>query len=283
MPSEEPFIINSTAQQSLLDKGSFASSVSAAVTCDNDPTLLLDILYQDDDLVVINKPSGLLVHRTELASQEMDAVVQRLNQQLGRWVYPVHRLDRGTSGVLLLAFSAKVARMLAELFAHQKIHKQYLCLIRGHTTLTGTIDSPLAKLNEVKGRSRFKLVGTEKEAVTHFRRLEHYVLPYPVSKYDSARCSLLTVTTEQGRKHQIRRHFKHVRHPLLGDTRYGCRHHNKLFTGLGLPLRLCLHASQIEFSHPITQKTLSITAPIPTDLNDILNYLHPYRLDAGNH
>lgn len=237
----------------------------------------LDILYLDEDIVVIDKPSGLLVHRTELASQEEDAVVQRLNQQLDKWVYPVHRLDRATSGILILALSSEVASLLSDQFLHGKIDKRYLCLVRGYTENEGTIDHPLAKLNEVKGRSRFKIEGTEKEAVTHFEKVENYLLPFPVSKYPTARCSLLKVKTEQGRKHQIRRHFKHLRHPLIGDTRYGCRHHNKLFCGLSLPLRLFLHASNIEFKHPTKTEIVKLEAPIPADFQYVLNYLHPYR------
>ncbi|TBR38605.1 pseudouridylate synthase [Marinomonas agarivorans] len=239
---------------------------------------LLDILYQDDHLVIINKPSGLLVHRTALASQELDAVVQRLNQQLGKWVYPVHRLDRGTSGALLLALSSDIATMLCSLFEQQAVEKHYLCLVRGHPQSIGTIDSPLAKLNEVKGRARFKIEGTEKAAVTHFQSLSQYILPHPVSKYPSTRCSLLKVNTEQGRKHQIRRHFKHIRHPLLGDTRYGCRHHNKLLTSLALPVRLLLHAHSMTFTHPITKENICVTAPIENSFQSVLNYLQPYQV-----
>jgi len=233
----------------------------------------LDILYLDDDLVIINKPSGLLVHRTELASQETDAVVQRLNNQLGKWVYPVHRLDRATSGVLILALSSSIASMLSEQFANNSIHKTYLCIVRGYTELIGTIDHPLAQLNEVKGRSRFKIAGTEKDAVTHYRQIQNYLLPYPVSKYSTTRCSLLEIRTEQGRKHQIRRHFKHIRCPLIGDTRYGCRHHNQLFNALLLPLRLLLHANHISFQHPKTGQEISISAPIPDDFQTIIHYL----------
>jgi len=233
----------------------------------------LDILYQDDHLVVINKPSGLLVHRTQLASQETDAVVQRLNNQLGKWVYPVHRLDRGTSGALVLTFCAETARHLSEQFSQAKVDKSYLCIVRGHPEDTGLIDYPLAKLNENKGQSRFKIEGTEKEAITNFSCLNRFTLNHPVSKYSTTRCALLEVKTEQGRKHQIRRHFKHIRFPLIGDTRYGCRHHNKLFRGLGRAQRLMLHAKSLSFIHPVSLNSISCEAPLPVSFSDFIQYL----------
>lgn len=235
--------------------------------------MLLDILYQDEHLVVINKPSGLLVHRTQLASQETDAVVQRLNAQLGKWVYPVHRLDRGTSGALVLTFCATTARHLSEQFSQAHVDKSYLCLVRGHPDDTGTIDQPLAKLNENKGQSRFKIEGTEKDAISHFKSLQRFLLNHPVSKYETTRCALLEVKTEQGRKHQIRRHFKHIRHPLIGDTRYGCRHHNKLFRALLLPQRLMLHARTLSFIHPISLSRITCYADLPESFENTLRYL----------
>lgn len=189
----------------------------------------LEILFQDDDVVVVNKPAGLLVHRTHLAKEEEDAVVQRLRDQTGKWVFPVHRLDRGTSGVLVMTFSPHSARGLAEQFASSETQKVYHCLVRGFCQDSGVIDYPLAKLNEQKGMSRFKIEGTEKEAQTEFQLLERYQVPVPVSRYDAMRLSMLKVVPKQGRKHQIRRHFKHLLNPLVGDSRYGCRHVNKAF------------------------------------------------------
>lgn len=237
-------------------------------------TMLLDIIYQDDHLVVINKPSGLLVHRTQLASQETDAVVQRLNNQLGKWVYPVHRLDRGTSGALVLTFNSKTAHILSEQFSQSLVDKRYLCLVRGHPDKKGTINQALAKLNENKGQSRFKIEGTEKEAISHYTCLQSFILDKAVSRYETTRCALVEVKTEQGRKHQIRRHFKHIRHPLIGDTRYGCRHHNKLFRSLLQPQRLMLHASHLSFIHPTSLTRISFEAALPESFNDFINFLN---------
>lgn len=236
--------------------------------------MTLEILYQDNDLVAVNKPSGLLVHRTDLAKHEQDAVVQRLNEQLGQWVYPVHRLDRATSGVLVMALNENSARLLADQFMARTTDKHYLAIVRGHTPTDGEIDYPLAKLNEEKGRSRFKIEGTEKEAVSRFATLEHFTLPLPVSRYDSMRLSLVSVSPEQGRTHQIRRHFKHIFHPLLGDTRYGCRHHNKAVRDYwSADLRLMLHAQQLTFQHPVNGAPITIVAEIPSDMNALLTQL----------
>ena len=239
--------------------------------------MTLEILYQDDDVVAVNKPSGLLVHRTHLAKDEEDAVVQRLRDQTGKWVFPVHRLDRGTSGVLVMAFSPEMARKLSEQFAESQTNKIYHCLVRGFADTEGTIDYPLAKLNEQKGRSRFKIEGTEKDAETHFTRLACYQIPVPVSRYDNMRLSWLEVSPKQGRKHQIRRHFKHQLNPLVGDSCYGCRHINKAIKEVWPDhFRLMLHASQLAFKHPRSQKIIELNAPLSSGIIDLLHKLSPY-------
>ncbi len=235
----------------------------------------LDILYQDSAIVAVNKPSGLLVHRTDLAKEEQDAVVQRLNEQLGQWVYPIHRLDRATSGVLIMALDSDTAAQLGNQFTDRETQKVYQAIVRGHTNDNGIIDYPLAKLNEEKGRSRFKIEGTEKEAVSHYKTLQHFEIPYAVSRYDKMRLSLVEVRPEHGRTHQIRRHFKHIFHPLLGDTRYGCRHHNQVMRANWNPaLRLMLHATSLTIQHPKSDESLTINAPLPQDFNELIAELN---------
>lgn len=242
--------------------------------------MILEILFQDKHLVAVNKPAGLLVHRTHLAKDEEDAVVQRLRDQTGKWVFPVHRLDRGTSGVLVMAFSPDVARQLSIQFAESKTQKIYHCLVRGFCEENGVINYPLAKLNEQKGRSRFKIEGTEKEAETHFTLMAHYQLPVPVSRYGSMRLSWIEVVPKQGRKHQIRRHFKHLLNPLVGDSCYGCRHINKVAKEIWPEdFRLMLHASSLEFKHPITEQQLILEAPVSEKITNILNQLATYRIE----
>ncbi|WP_137169767.1 pseudouridine synthase [Marinomonas sp. FW-1] len=243
--------------------------------------MTLDILFQDEHLVVVNKPAGLLVHRTNLAKDEEDAVVQRLRDQTGQWVFPIHRLDRGTSGVLVMAFSPEIARRLSSQFVEATTQKTYHCLVRGFCDSEGVIDYPLAKLNEQKGRSRFKIEGTEKEAETQFTRLQQYQVPVPVSRYDNMRLSWVEVSPKQGRKHQIRRHFKHHLNPLVGDSCYGCRHINKVVKDLWPEdFRLMLHASSLEFTHPISLERLVINAPLSPAITNVLDKLSNYRYQA---
>jgi tRNA pseudouridine65 synthase len=239
----------------------------------------LSILFQDEHIVAVNKPSGLLVHRTNLAKEEEDAVVQRLRDQTGKWVFPVHRLDRGTSGVLVMAFTPEMARRLSAQFSTSSTQKTYHCLVRGFCDQMGVIDYPLAKLNEQKGRSRFKIEGTEKDAETHFTRLRCYELPIPVSRYDAMRLSWIEVTPKQGRKHQIRRHFKHLLHPLVGDSCYGCRHINKVTKEIWPEdFRLMLHASSLQFAHPMTDQVITLKAELSNEIVNVLNRLSPYQI-----
>ncbi|GAB3476044.1 pseudouridine synthase [Marinomonas epiphytica] len=241
--------------------------------------MTLPILFQDEHLVAINKPSGLLVHRTHLAKGEEDVVVQRLRDQIGQWVFPVHRLDRGTSGVLLLAFTPSVAKQLGEQFSQARSQKTYHCLVRGHVCDEGLIDYPLAKVNEVKGKARYKVEGTEKEAQTQFHCLDQITLPVPVSKYQQMRLSWLEVTPKQGRKHQIRRHFKHVFNPLVGDSRYGCRHTNQALKPLlQNDYRLMLHASKLLIEHPITKGKITLEADLDNKIVNTLNKLNSIRI-----
>lgn len=241
--------------------------------------MTLDILFQDDDLVIVNKPAGLLVHRTELAKDEEDAVVQRLRDQTGKWVFPVHRLDRATSGVLIMAFSPRIASALGEQFSHNQNQKTYHCLVRGFCLDQGIIDYPLVKISEPKGMPRFKVPGSEKEAQTEFELLERYQLPYPVSRYDSMRLSWLKVMPKQGRKHQIRRHLKHTLHPLVGDSRYGCRHINKVMGTLWPEtFRLMLHASSLSFTHPVSHQNMTISAPFDDKLQTTLARLKAHKI-----
>lgn len=243
--------------------------------------MMLDILFEDEHLVVVNKPAGLLVHRTHLAKEEEDAVVQRLRDQTGKWVFPVHRLDRGTSGVLVMAYSPEVARQLSVQFSESKTQKTYHCLVRGFCDTVGVIDYPLAKLNEQKGRSRFKIEGTEKEAETQFVRLAQYQLPVSVSRYDSMRLSWVEVTPKQGRKHQIRRHFKHLLNPLVGDSCYGCRHINKAVKDIWPDdFRLMLHASRLQFVHPITEQEMTVEAGLSDKILNILTILESHKIGS---
>lgn len=203
------------------------------------PGPLLQILHQDDSLVAVNKPSGMAVHRGW--SQERQPVLQVLRDQIGRRVYPVHRLDRGTSGALVLALDPGTARGLQEQLEDGTARKRYLALVRGIPPEEGVIDHPIPRAPD----------GPRVPAVTEFRRLGTF-----------ERYALLEVVPRTGRLHQIRRHLKHISHPLIGDVRYGKGEHNRLFRERFGLHRLALHALELELARP----PLRLVAPIPDDL-----------------
>lgn len=220
-----------------------------------------EILYLDDQLVAVNKTAGLLVHRSDIDRRETRFALQLVRDRLGRRVFPVHRLDRPTSGVLLFAFSGEGARLAAEALESTAAAKTYLAVVRGIAGEEGLIDYPLP---DVTDRMEFRpdSGGERRAAVTEFRRLAAAELPFAVGPHPTARYSLLEVRLRTGRRHQIRRHLKHVFHPVIGDSTYGDGRHNRLFRdelGCG---RLLLHAVELSFTHPITGQPLQITAPL---------------------
>ncbi|MFW5452896.1 pseudouridine synthase [Thioalkalivibrio sulfidiphilus] len=222
----------------------------------------LTILHQDDDLVAINKPEQMLVHRSPISRDEV-FVLQRLRDQLGQRVYTVHRLDRPTSGVLLFGLHPAAATAMARQFEAGEVHKRYLAVVRGYTEESGEIDHPLESED---GRGL-------QEAVTRYRRLATVELDIPVGRYPVARYSLLEVWPRSGRRHQIRRHFKHIFHPLAGDTTYGEGRHNRLFREHFGVERLLLHANHLSLRHPTTDEALNLHAPLPETFRVLLQRL----------
>jgi tRNA pseudouridine65 synthase len=212
----------------------------------------LRLLFRDDHLVIADKPAGLAVHRGW--APERDVAMMRVRDALGCAVYPVHRLDRGTSGVLALALSAEVASTLARMFADGEVSKTYVALVRSITPTSGLIDHPLPP-GEDRKASRVP-------ARTSFVRLEVF-----------GRYSLVELSPETGRLHQIRRHLKHIACPIIGDVRYGKGEHNRLFREhFGLH-RMFLHASRIRFPHPVTRAPVDVYAPMPAELTATLSSL----------
>lgn len=222
----------------------------------------LAVIYRDDWMVAIDKPAGMLVHRSRL-SGDRTVALQLLRDQIGQRVYPVHRLDRPTSGVLLFALSPHSARTLNDAFTQRMVEKRYLAVVRGYTELAGCIDYPL---QETKKQA---LQG----AITHYRRLGRVELPIPVGRYPAARYSLLDVRPETGRMHQIRKHLAHLRHPIVGDTTHGEGRHNRLFRAHFDCHRLLLHAWTLSFRHPRDDRPMRITAPPGSDLMAVFSAL----------
>ncbi len=234
---------------------------------------MLEILFKDESLVAINKPSGLLVHRSPIDQYETRFAMQMTRDQIGQHVYPVHRLDKPTSGVLLFALSSEVANLLSKQFTATTMNKTYWAVVRGYTDNSGVVDSDL---QEEQDKMTDKLADKDKpaqSAITHYERLATTELPYPVGRYDSVRYSLVSLKPKTGRKHQLRRHLKRIFHPIIGDTTHGDGKQNTfLREQFGLS-RLMLHAKSIEFKHPISGETLLIEAGVPEDFSLMLEQL----------
>ena len=229
----------------------------------------LPIVFRDEHLVAVNKPSGLLVHRTALDRHETRFAVQILRDQTGRRVYPAHRLDRGTSGVLLFAFDAALCARLAAQFESRQVEKTYLAVVRGHPGESGVIDHPLTRQFD-DYEFRADAPDTAQDAITRYRRLALAELPYPVDRYPTSRYALLELAPETGRRHQIRRHLKHIAHPIIGDATYGKGRHNRLFGELFGCRRMLLACTALRLTHPVNGEPLRLEAPLQDDFADVL-------------
>jgi tRNA pseudouridine65 synthase len=231
----------------------------------------LKILYQDPYLVAVDKPSGMLVHRTFLDKHETVFVMQTLRDMLGQHVFPVHRLDRPTSGVLLFALSSDVARLLGQQQELKLWRKYYLAVVRGFVAEGGQLDYPL---KEQLDKIADKFSRTDKapqQAISRYQPLQQVELPIPVSKYPAARYTLVALQPVTGRKHQLRRHLAHLRHPIVGDTSHGDGKHNALFKQHFNCQRLLLLAKQLQLPHPVTGETLVFKAGL-NELEPLFNH-----------
>ncbi len=232
---------------------------------------MLSLLYQDEYLVVVNKPSGMLVHRSWLDKHETQFVMQTLRDQLGQHVYPVHRLDRPTSGALVFALDSTNARRLSEQFEQHAVQKTYLAVVRGIIDERGTIDYAL-KPRFDKIADKFSDISKAPEsALTYYQRLATTEQPFvSCTRFNSSRYSLVALTPVTGRKHQLRRHMKHIFHPIVGDTTYGDKVQNRAVLAYVGVQRLLLHAHRLSLIHPVTQKNLTITAPVDEAFGQLL-------------
>ncbi len=209
----------------------------------------LEIIYKDEYLVAINKPHGLLVHKSGYASNANEFAIQLLRDQIGRKVYPCHRIDRKTGGVLLFALNSETNCMMQTLFARNKIKKEYLAIVRGYSQKRDTINYPIT--NE-KGKTQ--------EAVTVYKTLKQSEVDIPSGKFETSRYSLVEVLPQTGRMHQIRKHFAHIMHPIIGDRPHGCNKQNKIFKEKFNMTTMMLHALELKFIHPKTNQEIIISA-----------------------
>lgn len=233
----------------------------------------MEFLFQDEHVVVVNKPAGLLVHRSPIDRHESRFALQLVRNRLGRHVFPVHRLDKPTSGALLFALLPGAARSLREAYAAGTVVKTYLAVVRGVVAAEGVIDHPLVPRGVRPGVSTAEPGSGARPAVTHYRRLAMAELPIAVGRYPTARYSLVLLCPVTGRRHQLRRHLKHIFHPIIGDTNYGEGRHNRLFReAFGCP-RLLLAAVELSFPHPGGCGTVTVSAPLDVVFTRLLERL----------
>ncbi len=227
----------------------------------------LTILFRNQNYVAVNKPSGLFVHRSPL-DRRAPFALQRVRDMVGCRVYPVHRLDRPTSGVLLFGLCRESAAKLCLCFREKRIEKTYLAVVRGYTEGAGRIDYPL----------RADRDAPLKNAITDFKTLKTMELPVPLGRYDTTRYSLVRARPQTGRTHQIRKHFAHIFHPIVGDTVHGDGRHNRFFRDQFNIHRLLLAATELKFQDPWDNRTVSVKAPPAVEFESLLS--HPAWTEA---
>jgi len=223
---------------------------------------MLEIVYQDDHLIAINKPHGLLVHRSSIANDAKEFALQLLRDQVGRHVSPVHRLDRKTGGLLLFAFDKETEVAMHQQFMEAEVTKKYLAVLRGYAPDREEIDYPLAKEN-----------GTMQEAFTAFVTLKRAELDVAFGKHPTSRYSLVEATPTTGRMHQLRRHFAHIFYPIIGDRKHGCNKQNKFFKEQWEMTTMLLHASELNFKHPVTGDLIHLKAPVQEEFKRVMELM----------
>ena len=231
--------------------------------------MALDVIYRDDYLIAVNKPPGLLVHRSSIANDVSLFALQLLRDQIGRPVYPAHRLDRKTSGALLFSLDKASDSKMQQLFAARQTHKTYLAVLRGYAPGEGEIDYPLKKEN-----------GIIQDARTRFWTLATAEIALPSGKHQTSRYSLVKALPETGRMHQLRRHFAHILHPIIGDRPHGCNKQNKLWKQTFNMDTMLLHASNLRFKHPVTGSDVIIEASLPPEFRRAMSILDLHLSDC---
>lgn len=223
---------------------------------------MLEVVYQDDHLIAINKPHGLLVHRSSIASDAKEFALQLLRDQVSRHVSPVHRLDRKTGGLLLFAFEKDVEVAMQQQFMNGEVQKKYLAILRGYAPEQLDIDYPLAKEN-----------GTIQEAFTTFVTLKRAELDIAFGKHPTSRYSLVEASPTTGRMHQLRKHFAHIFYPIIGDRKHGCNKQNKFFKDTWEMTTMLLHASELTFIHPVTGNKVQLKAPVQAEFLRVMKLM----------
>jgi tRNA pseudouridine65 synthase len=223
---------------------------------------MIDILYQDDSLIAVNKPAGLAVHRSKMVGNAEEFLIDLLREQIDDSVYLAHRLDRATSGVLLIARNKGIAAALGEQFMGLEVRKQYLVVVRGWPDPPeDLIDYPLPGSRET---------GPRREARTRYRQLATIEVPIELGRYPQQRYAMLLAEPESGRFRQIRKHLAHIHHPVIGDCQHGRGDQNRLYKQYFGCHRMLLHAWRVHFRHPLTSAPMMIEAPLDAAYLDLL-------------
>jgi len=233
---------------------------------------VLKVLYQDEYMVAVDKPAGLFVHRSFLDRHEKYFALQLVRDQIGQYVYPIHRLDKPTSGVLLFALDEVTARVLNTMFDERVIHKTYYALARGYLDDSGVVDYALKpKLDKIGDKYACQDKAPQ-SAITEYETIGRGVINKPVGRYDTARYSLVKLKPKTGRRHQLRRHLAHLRCPIIGDVNYGDNKQNPFFHQQFGFKRLMLFAQELSFNHPVTKAPIVISATFDQQWQQVLNH-----------
>jgi tRNA pseudouridine65 synthase len=229
---------------------------------------MLEIVYQDEYLIAINKPHDLLVHRSKIANDATTFALQLLRDQVGRHVSPVHRLDRKTGGLLVFAFDKETEIAMHKQFQEGLVTKKYLAILRGFSPPALEIDYPLTKEN-----------GTLQDAYTSFVTLQQSEIEVAFGKHATSRYSLVEATPTTGRMHQLRKHFAHIFYPIIGDRKHGCNKQNRFFKEQFQMTTMLLHASELAFNHPVTLTKINLKAQLQEEFKRmmvVMNFEYPY-------
>ena len=222
----------------------------------------LEIVYEDNWLIAINKPAGLLVHRSSIATNTDIYALQLLRDQVGFHVFPIHRLDRKTSGILLFAKDKSFVQAFQDALSSSESSKKYLAIVRGHFPKEVRVEYDLT--ND-KGKTQ--------SAITDFKLIKNAEIDVPFGKFKTSRYALIEAHPKTGRMHQIRKHLNHLRHPIIGDRPHGCNKQNKLFLEKWNLTKMLLHSKELELNHPYLKRKMTLQAPIPQHFDQILRIL----------
>ncbi|MEN8116554.1 MAG: pseudouridine synthase [Bacteroidota bacterium] len=223
----------------------------------------LTVLYQDQDIIVVDKPVDLPVHKNDFMPHDADYLTKLVGDLTGKWIYNVHRLDSKTSGVIVLALSKETARQMTLKFENKEVKKTYYAIVQGNPG-EGVFDRKVL----VKKKAKFK-----KPAITGFTTLKTIKTDISYKEKTDIELSLVEIKPETGRWHQIRQHFAQHRFDILGDSHHGDFTLNKIVTEKTGVKRLFLHAERLEFNHPVTNKLVEFSAALPESFNEVMHRL----------